>query len=162
MAALRDTEHFEFALIPTGDEIEPEAAGADMIGGDEFLGGDQRMKQRRMHGTENRDALRRGQKAAGPGYGFERSAMKIAGAAVAFPAPDRQQEIDAGRIGQFCQFEAVGPGRQPALRHQRGGAGGRAVGAEKPDLERIIAMHGDTRVHRCGSVRHELTFHSTL
>jgi len=33
------------------------AAVADMVGGHEFLGGDQRMKQRRVYGAEHRHVL---------------------------------------------------------------------------------------------------------
>jgi len=45
MVALRHTEHLEFALVPAGDNVQAEAALADMIGGDHFLGGDQGMEQ---------------------------------------------------------------------------------------------------------------------
>jgi hypothetical protein len=59
MRALRHAEHLEFALVPAGDDVQAEAALADMIGGDHFLGGDQGMEQRRVYGAEDRDPLRR-------------------------------------------------------------------------------------------------------
>ena len=43
--ALGDAEHFELALVPADHQIDAEATFADMIGGDELLGGDQRMEQ---------------------------------------------------------------------------------------------------------------------
>ena len=44
MVALRHAEHLELALVPAGDDVQPEAALADMIGGDHFFGGDQGME----------------------------------------------------------------------------------------------------------------------
>jgi hypothetical protein len=52
MGALLDPEHIELALIPADDDIEAEAALADVIGGDHLLGGNHRIKDRRVHGTE--------------------------------------------------------------------------------------------------------------
>ena len=59
MVALCHTEHLEFALVPAGDNVQAEAALADVIGGDHFLGGDQGMEQGRVYGAEDRDSLRR-------------------------------------------------------------------------------------------------------
>src|ERR1700730_13538925 len=78
MVALRDAEHLEFALVPAGDNVQPEAALADMIGGDYFFGGDRGMEQRRVYGAEDRDPLRRGKQTAGPGDGLECRAVEVA------------------------------------------------------------------------------------
>jgi hypothetical protein len=122
MRALRHAEHLEFALVPAGDDVQAEAALADMIGGDHFLGGDQGMEQRRVHGAEDRDLLGSCQQAAGPGDGFECRAVEVARAAVAFPAADRQKKIDPSLVGDARHVETIGPAREPAFRHQRGGA----------------------------------------
>ncbi len=95
MVALLHAEHGEFAFVPAGHEIEPETARADMIGGDKLLGGNQRMKQWGVHGPEDRDAPCCCEQAARPGDGLKRRAVKVARAAIALPASDRQQEIDA-------------------------------------------------------------------
>ena len=153
--ALLDAEHLELAFVPAGDDVEPEAPFADVVGGDELLGGDQRMEQRRMHGAEHGDPLVARQQAGRPGDGFERGAMEIGVAAVAFPAADRQHEIDAGVVRHTGEPQAIGPARRPALRHLGGGAAGRAVRAEEPDLERIGIVHGDALAHRCGTGRRD-------
>ncbi len=61
MLALLDAEHVELALVPADHEVDADAAFADVVGGDEFLGRDQGMKQRRMHRAEYGHALGRGQ-----------------------------------------------------------------------------------------------------
>src|ERR1700683_5574020 len=93
--ALLDSEHVEFAFVPSAHDIHAHAALANMVGGDELLGGDQRMKQRRMHGAEHRNALGGAEEADRPGNGLQRGAMKIGLAAVALPARNRQQEVGA-------------------------------------------------------------------
>ena len=103
--ALLDAEHLEFALVPADHDVEPEATLADVVGGDHLLGRDDRMKQRRMHRAEHGDALGRLQQPAGPGHGFERRLLIAGVAAVALPAADRQQEVDAGLVGHFAQAE---------------------------------------------------------
>ena len=57
MLALLDAEHREFALVPPDHDVEPEATFADMVGGHHFLGGNDRVEERRMHGAEHRHAL---------------------------------------------------------------------------------------------------------
>ena len=57
--ALLDAEHLELALVPADHDVEPEAAFADVIGGDHLLCRDDRMKQRRVHRAEHGDALGR-------------------------------------------------------------------------------------------------------
>ena len=122
MVTLRHAEHLKLALVPAGDDVQAEAALADMIGGDHFLGGDQGMEQRRVHGAEDRDPLCCRKQTAGPGDGLECRAVKVAWAAVAFPAADRQKKIDPGLVGNVRHLETIGPARQPALRYQCGGA----------------------------------------
>src|SRR5262245_55577310 len=155
--ALGDAEHLELALVPADHEIDAEATFADMVGGDEFLGGDQRMEQRRVHGAEHGHALRHGEEAHRPGDGLERAAVKIGLAAIALPAADRQHEVDAGLVGHAGEAGAVRPARGPALRHLGGGAAGRAVGAEHADLQRIGVVHGDALMHRCGAGQQDLS-----
>jgi len=58
MLPLRHAEHLELALVPAGDNVQPEAALADMIGGDHFFGRDQGMEEGRVHRAEDRDPLR--------------------------------------------------------------------------------------------------------
>ena len=123
--ALRDAEHLELALVPADHEVEAEAALADVVGGDELLGGDQGMKQRRVHGAEHGDALGRRQQAAGPGHGLERRAVKVGVAAVALPAADRQHEVDAG-LRPPC---ARASGSPASCADQRSGT----LVAERPD-----------------------------
>ena len=103
-------------------DIDADAALADVVGGDEFLGGDQGMKQRRMHGAEHGDALRRAEEPHRPGDGLERMAVEIGIAAIALPARDRQHEIKPGLVGEPRQSETFRPVRRPALRHLRGRA----------------------------------------
>ena len=54
--ALADAEHLELALVPADHEVDAETAFADVVDGDEFLRGDHRIEQRRVHGAEHRDA----------------------------------------------------------------------------------------------------------
>src|SRR5215472_332913 len=70
MLALLDAEHVELALIPADHDVDADAALADVIGGDEFLGGNQRMKQRRVNGAEQRHAPSGGEQPNRPGDGL--------------------------------------------------------------------------------------------
>ena len=49
MIAQGGAEHREFAFIRATHDVQAKAPLADVIGGDEFFGGDQRRDQRRMH-----------------------------------------------------------------------------------------------------------------
>ena len=66
VVALRHAEHLELVLVPADHDVQSEAAFADMVGGDELLGRDQRMKQRRVHGAERDQPLGVGEKARSP------------------------------------------------------------------------------------------------
>src|SRR5690242_11648002 len=70
--AHRRPEHVELALVPAAHDIQAEAALADMIGGGELLGRDQRMDQRCMHRAEYCQVLRRGEQAGCPGNSLQR------------------------------------------------------------------------------------------
>ena len=137
MLAHRRAEHGELVLVPAAHHVQPEAALADMIGGDELLGGDHRMDQRRVHRAEYRDPLRGRQQPGRPGDGFQRLALVIGVAAVALPAAHRQHELDPDLVGQARQAQAVGPASAPALRDHRHGAAGRAIRAEQAELQRL-------------------------
>jgi hypothetical protein len=65
--AQRGAEHLELALIPAAHDIQAETPFADVVGGDELFGGNQRRDQRRMDGSEHGEPLGLGQEPAGPG-----------------------------------------------------------------------------------------------
>ena len=152
--ALRDAEHLELTLVPADHEVDAEAALADVVGGDELLGGDQGMKQRRVHRAEHGDALGGGQEAAGPGHGFERRAVKVGVAAIALPAADRQHEVDAGLVRHARELQAIRPAGRPPLRHLGGRAARRAVGAEDADLQRVGVVHRRAVGQRSSTAQH--------
>ena len=145
--ALLDAEHVELALVPADHDVEPEAALADVVGGDHFLGGDDGIEDRRVHGAEHGDVLGAGEQPGRPGDGFERRALVVGVAAVALPAPDRQQEVDAGVVRHLRQPLVVRPIAGPALGHERDRAAGRAIRPEQSDLQLVVAVHGAARVH---------------
>ena len=141
MLALLDAEHREFALVPPDHDVEPEAAFADVVGGHHFLGGNDRVEKRRMHGAEDRHALGESEQARRPGDGLERRALVVGIAAIALPAPDREQEIDADVVGHPGELEIVRPAPRPALRNQGDRASRRAVRPEQADLELVRIVH---------------------
>ena len=49
------------------------------------------------------------------GNRLERGAVEVAVAPITLPAPDREEEIDAGLISDARHLETVRPGRKPAL-----------------------------------------------
>jgi hypothetical protein len=115
---------FELALVPADDDVDADAAFADVIRGDEFLGRDQRMKQWRVNGAEHRHALGGGEEANRPGDGFERTAVKIGVAAIALPARDRQHESRPASSANFASARQSGQ-----LADHRSGT----LVAERPD-----------------------------
>ena len=149
--ALRHAEHLELALVPADHQVDAEPARADLVGGHQRLGGDQRMEQRHMDGAEHGEAGRRRQQTGRPGDGFQRRAMEIGVAAITLPARDRQHEIEARRIRHAGKRQAVGPVSRPPLRYRRGGAAGGAIGAEQPDLKGVPVVHGAAFGQRCGA-----------
>ena len=115
-----------------------------------LLGGDDRMKQRRVNGAEAGDARGGGEQPGRPGDGLKRFAVQVGIAAVALPAADRQHEVDAGLVAHLGEREAILPARRPALRHLGGGAARRAVGAEQPELEGVGVVHVEAVALRRG------------
>src|SRR5438093_13215225 len=98
MPVLLEPKHVELCLVPAADDVEAEAATADVIGRDDLLRREHRRKDRHMHGAEHGEALGGGQQAARPGDGLERAALEIGLAAIALPAPDWHEAFDAGRV----------------------------------------------------------------
>ncbi len=148
--ALRHAEHLEFAVVPAGDDVEAETAFADVIGGDHLLCHDDRVEQRRVNGAEHGDALGRSEKARRPGDGLQRLAMHVGLAAVTLPAADRQDEVDAARVGHLGERKAILPARRPALRHLRRRASRGTIDAEQAELERVGVVHRHTVALRWG------------
>jgi len=144
--ALLDTEHVELALIPADHNVQPEAALADMIGGDHFLRRNDGIENRRVDRAEHGDALGDGKQRRRPGDCFERRSLIIGGPAISLPAADRQQKIDARLVRHQRQFLVIRPAARPAFRNERNGAAGRAISAEQADLQRVAAMHGAARI----------------
>src|SRR5262249_6949336 len=137
VVAERDAEHPELDRIPPGDDVEAEAAMTDVIGGHHLLGGKYRVDKCDMKRAEGRDLPRRRQQPACPGQRLERRSLRIAFALISMPAPDRQQELEAGLIGKPGRRDVVVPGGVPALRRlgEAGPAG--AVHPEQPKLELV-------------------------
>ena len=69
--ALRDAEHFKFALVPADHQVDAEAALADEIRGGERLRCNQGMEQRRVDRAEHGEMPGCGEKPGCPGDGFE-------------------------------------------------------------------------------------------
>ena len=74
-------------------------------------------------------------------FGYE---MRIGVAAVAFPAPDREQEIDPGFVRHTGQPQIVRPAPAPALRNLGHRPSRRAIRAEQADLELVGVVHRKT------------------
>src|SRR5262249_9074971 len=139
MLALCNAEHVELVLVPAADDVDAEAAAAHLVDGDELLGREYRMDQRRVNGAKDAERLRMRQESAGPGDGLETQAFEIGGTTIAAPASDRQHEIDAGGIGHLRELEIVFPGAGPALGNLCRGAAGGAIAAKKPELQLMRA-----------------------
>src|SRR5262249_54671129 len=142
MHVLLEPEHVELRLVPAADDVEAEAAAADVIRRDDLLRREHWRKEWHMHGAEHGETLGGGQQAARPGDGFKRAGLEIGRTAIALPAPDRYQGFEAGGVGHLGEPDIVREGVLPALRHRRRGAATRAVGAKDRQLESIAAEHG--------------------
>ena len=92
MIALLDAEHLELALVPADHDVEPEPTFADVIGGHHLLGGNHRVEQRRVHGSETGDAPGAGEQAGRPGNGLKRGALVVGDPAISLPASDREEK----------------------------------------------------------------------
>src|SRR5258708_31420102 len=62
-----------------------------------------------MHRSEDGDALGRGEQAGRPCDGLEGCALVVAVAAIALPAPNREEKADTGVIGHPRELEIVRP-----------------------------------------------------
>ena len=118
MLALLHAEHLELAFVPAGDDVEAEASGADLVGGDHLLGCDDRVEQRRVDRAKHRDTFCCCKQACRPRNRLERGAVEIALAAVALPASDREHEVDAGIVCHLAELQAIGPARGPTFRDE--------------------------------------------
>jgi hypothetical protein len=83
MRVLLEPEHVELRLVPAADEVEAEAAPADVISRDDLLRREHRWKERHMHGAEHGEALGGSQQAARPSDGLKRAALEIGRTAIA-------------------------------------------------------------------------------
>src|SRR5579862_512518 len=106
-----------------------------------------------MHGAEHDQPPGGSEEPRRPGHGLERRALVIGVAAIALPAPDRQHEFEARRIGHPRQPQAIGPAAAPAFGDLGDGAAGGAVGAEEPEFEAIMAAERQPARHGCGNFR---------
>src|SRR4029077_17073614 len=98
--ALGDSKHLELVLVPAANDVQSESPLAHVRNGDHVLCGKNRMHQRRVHRSKNSDALGLSQQTASPGNCFQRAALKIRFAAIAFPSRNRQfQALSAKHPG---------------------------------------------------------------
>src|SRR6478609_11405179 len=86
-------EHVEFVLEPSANHVHGEPAVSDVIDRGRHLGHHQWMYQRHMHGGEYGAIVRHRADRGGPGEAFECAIVEVRWAAVAFPAPHRQQGL---------------------------------------------------------------------
>ncbi len=128
-----DAEHVELFLVPAADDVEAEAPLADMVGGHHLLRRDDGVDRGDVHRAERHDPARRGEKARRPGEGLEARPVMVGGPAIAFPAPERQHEVEPGVVGHAGEGEVVPPARLPPLGENRGGEPAGAVGAEQAE-----------------------------
>ncbi len=92
-----------------------------------------------------------------PGDRLQRRALIIGVAAVALPAADREQKVDAGIVRHHRERLVVGPIARPAFGNQRHRAAGRAICAEQADLQLVVAVHGAAGGKRRRRSVHEMT-----
>ena len=99
--------HIEFVLVPAADDVEPEPACADLVGGDHLFGGNDGIEQRHVNGAECHDVFSGGQDSRCPGQGFQAAAIMVGFAAIPFPATEREQEIEPCFVRHFCGGEIL-------------------------------------------------------
>jgi hypothetical protein len=80
---LRLPKHVALGLVPTADNVQAEAATADMIRRNDLLRREHWRKKRHVHSAEHREALGGSQQAAGPGHRLAGAALEIGRAAIA-------------------------------------------------------------------------------
>ena len=136
----RDAHHAELDRIPAGDDVEPEPAVTDMVGGHHLLRGKHRIDEGDMQRAERGDVVRRGQQSARPGDRLKRGALGVALALIAVPAPDRQQEFEPGLVGELRRLDVIVPRCIPAFRRLGETQAALAVHAEQAELELVLVV----------------------
>ena len=130
----RRAEHLDFRPVPTGDDVEHEAAAADMIDGAGLLGGHHRMHRRHMRGGEDGGIFGQRGHGGGPGEALEPFAVEIRAAAEALPAPDRNDGFEFHLVRHHRNRRGARPLRfQNAVDRRHGGAAGK-IAAEVPSF----------------------------
>jgi hypothetical protein len=121
--------------VPAGDDVQTDPPGADVIGGGELLGRDDRMMERGVHCAEYADATGVGEQAGRPHERIKGAAVEVGVLPPVGPPGDRQHEVDSYLVGEPGESKIVLPGRRPSL----GGRGNRQarcrVGREEPELK---------------------------
>ena len=153
MFAVLDTEHVELVLVPSTDNVHAHAAASDQIGGRQLFGGNDGMDQRRVDRREHADALGIGKQARRPDRRLQNRAVEIGFAAIAFPASDRQHEIDARFVGHLRQLQVVFPTAAPAFRHFGGRTSRRTIRGKKAELEFVVVVERRAILLRCRQFR---------
>src|SRR5215510_16091142 len=74
---LRYPEHLELVLVPAADDVDAEAALANMVRCGHLCGGDERMVQGHMHRAEHVEAPRHSQQTTRPGDRFKAGAVGV-------------------------------------------------------------------------------------
>ena len=143
----RDAEHVHLRHEPAGDEIEREAAAADVIDGRGLLGGEQGMHGRNVRSGEHARIGGRLGEAGGPGEHLKAFAVEIGLAAKTFPAPDRHNGFELHFIREAGKLFGRRPLGFEQATHFRNRAAAGEVGGERAELERGIIEEGIGRRH---------------
>jgi hypothetical protein len=153
--ALGEAEHRELGRVPAGDDVEAEASARDVVGCAHHLGGQHRVGERDVEGREDLDALRRGEQAARPRERLEGAVAEVGAAAVAAPARDRDDRVQADAVGVAGEPQVLLPARLDLALDVRERHAAAEVDPEQRQLEGVlIAQDGlavlvDRRVWRC-------------
>jgi hypothetical protein len=137
----RRAEHLDFRPIPAGDDIDGEAAVADVIDGGRLLGRHHRMDRRHVRGREDAGIVRGGAHASGPGEALEAGAVEVGLAAEAVPTADRHQRLEFHLFRNLRQRKRARPVDAQDAVDRRDGAAAIEIGAEGPELELAIVEY---------------------
>jgi len=132
-------EHVEFVLEPSANHVHGEPAVSDVIDRGRHLGHHQWMYQRHMHGGEYGAIVRHRADRGGPGEAFECAIVEVRWAAVAFPAPHRQQGLHSRTVDRLRDVLGVGPVELPRFRDGGDGGSVAAIESHDPELHAIAA-----------------------
>src|SRR5262245_5696846 len=135
--ALRHPKHLELVLVPATDDVDAEAALANVVRRGHLLGGNERMVQWHVHGAKYIHVLRCGQQATGPGNRFKAGAIGVRLTPIALPACDGDHALDPDLICQLRQSDVVLPTGIPVLGKGRIGSAARTIGSKEPQLEGV-------------------------